>query len=106
MFILKIKNKLISSLGSIGYILFFVISIVLIFYPCFFILRLNSWLTFLILLAYQLIPFVEIPFWIWGFIVCVTGRQDIFTVIFYILFVIFYIIPYTVNLFTIFKKKV
>lgn len=85
----KIKEFLLTSLGTFGILLFYVIGLLLTIYPLL-MFEMSWWVYMLLALVIQLIV-VNIPFglevlWIIGLIGAISGKQDIFAVIYYILF--------------------
>lgn len=103
----KIKEFLLTSLGTFGMLLFYVISILITVYPL--IMFEMSWWLYMILALIIQFFIVNIPFglevlWIVGLIGAISGEQDIFAVIYYVLFVL--IVGSTVkNLVKIFLSK-
>ena len=87
----KIKEFLLTSLGTFGILLFYAISLFITVYPL--IMFEMSWWLYMILALIIQIVIVNIPFglevlWIIGLIGAISGKQDIFAVIYYVLFVL------------------
>ena len=103
----KIKEFLLTSLGTFGLLLFYVIGILLTVFPLI-MFDMSWWLYMILALIVQLVV-VNIPFglevlWTVGLIGAISGKQDIFAVIYYILFAL--IVGSTVkNLVKIFLSK-
>ena len=103
----KIKDFLLTSLGTFGLLLFYAIGLLLTVYPLL-MFKMSWWLYMILALIIQLIV-VNIPFglevlWIIGLIGAISGKQDIFAVIYYILFVLL-VVPTVVRLVKIFFSK-
>lgn len=87
----KIKDFLLTSFGTVGMLLFYTISLLITVYPLI-MFEMSWWLYLVLALTVQLV-IVNIPFglevlWIIGLIGAVSGKQDIFTIIYYIMFVL------------------
>lgn len=87
----KIKDFLLTSLGTFGFVLFYAIVIFMTVYPLL-MFEMSWWLYMILALIIQLVV-VYIPFglevlWIIGLIGAISGKQDAFAVIYYILFVL------------------
>ena len=85
----KLKDFLLTSLGTFGILLFYAISLFLTIYPLI-MFEMSWWLYMILVLIVQLV-IVNIPFgievlWIIGLIGAISGEQDIFAVIYYVLF--------------------
>lgn len=103
----KIKDFLLTSLGTFGLLLFYAIGLLLAVYPLL-MFKMSWWLYIILALIIQLIV-VNIPFglevlWIIGLIGAISGKQDIFAVIYYILFVLL-VVPTIIRLVKIFFSK-
>ena len=103
----KIKDFLLTSLGTFGILLFYVISLLITVYPLL-MFKMSWWLYMILALIIQLVV-VNIPFglevlWIIGLIGAISGKQDIFAVIYYILFVLL-VVPTIIRLVKIFLSK-
>lgn len=86
----KIKEFLLTSLGTGGILLFYAISIFITVFPL--IMFEMSWLLYIVLALLVQFVIVNIPFglevlWIIGLIGAISGKQDFFAIVYYILFV-------------------
>ena len=87
----KIKEFLLTSLGTFGMLLFYAISLLITIYPLL-MFNMSWWLYMVLALIVQLVV-INIPFgleilWIIGLVGAISGKQDIFALIYYILFAI------------------
>lgn len=87
----KIKEFLLTSLGTGGMLLFFAISIFITVFPL--IMFEMPWFLYIVLALLVQFVIVNIPFglevlWIIGLIGAISGEQDVFAIIYYILFVL------------------
>lgn len=103
----KIKDFLLTSLGTFGLLLFYAIGLLLTIYPLL-MFEMSWWVYMILALIIQLIV-VNIPFglevlWVIGLIGAISGKQDIFAVIYYILFVLL-VVPTIIRLVKIFFSK-
>ena len=101
-----IKEKLVASLGAVGYIIYCVISIVLTFAPLL-VLNFPFWVDFIIITLVTLIPMfgnlIGLVFWIWAFFVAIQNPTDIASIIYFVAFAIYVIttlLPLALSLFT------
>lgn len=92
------KQKLIIALGSLGFILYFLISTFVYVLPLL-VLDLSFWLFLLFLFVMQFIPISSVVFWIWGLITTIQGQQDAWAIIYYALFAILFL-PFFVSTIT------
>lgn len=83
------KDKLVSALGTFGVVLWYAIVVLITFAPLT-ILGFSFWIDAIIIFAITTIPFlgsiVNVVIWIWAFVVCIGGPQDVFAIIYYVLF--------------------
>lgn len=84
----KLKEKLTAALGGFGTVLYFIISILVYVLPFIFI-DCNFFLTALFIGIQSLVPFVDLIFWVWGLVCAITGKQDVWTIGYYIAFAAF-----------------
>lgn len=88
-----LKNLLLGSLGTIGYILWYLVSILLLYAPLVF-LDFPLLIDILIIFAITSLPFwgdvVELIIWIWSFVVVLSEPIDVISVIYFVTFA-FYI---------------
>ena len=87
----KIKEFLLTSLGTAGILIFYTISLFITVYPL--IMFDMSWLLYIVLALLVQLVIVNIPFgievlWIIGLIGAISGKQDILAIIYYVLFVL------------------
>ena len=98
----KIKDFLLGTMGTVGYILFFFISWFLIILP---LLMFNMpWLLYIVISSLVVFFLSKIPLfielmYIAGLFGAISGKQDLFAIIFYIAFAII-VIPTVVRLIT------
>lgn len=85
------KEKLTTALGAVGLIIYYVVCVFISFAPLAF-LDFPFLIDFIIIAAITTIPFigsiVNVVIWVWALFVCISGKQDAFSVIYYILFVL------------------
>ena len=81
------KDKLVGALGGIGYIIFYIFSLVVYVLP-FIMIGTSFLMTLLFLFIQQFFPPVTIVFWIWGLVCAIQGKQDIWAYVYYVLFVV------------------
>lgn len=105
------KRKLVETLGTFGYVLYFAIMVFISALPFAFI-DVHWLLTALfIIIEVSFVP-SAIVFWIWGFIIAVNGKQDAWAIIYYICFacmmlpaVISTVAPFFAALFDMIKNR-
>ena len=85
------KEKLTTALGAVGFVIYYVISVLITFAPLAF-LDFSFLIDFIIIAVITTAPFVgnivNVVIWVWALIVCISGKQDAFSIIYYILFVL------------------
>ena len=84
------KEKLLSTLGTLGYILWYVISIIIYILPLVMIGK-SFFLNLLFLAAMYFFPPSSVVFWIWGLVCAINGPQDIFAIIYYVAFAVMFL---------------
>lgn len=89
------KEKLLTSLGIFGGILWFAVSGLIYFLP-FVMIRASSWLNLLLVGIVYFAPSTSVIFWIWGLVCAIQGRQDVWTIIYYVLFAVLFL-PYYIG---------
>ena len=99
----SIKEKMIGTLGAFGFILYYIISILVCILP-FVMIDLNFILTFVLIVINYLFPLSSIIFWIWGLVGAINGPQDIFAIIYYICFAILWL-PFFISILTSLIRK-
>ena len=87
---MNIKEKLQISLGTIGGILFYLISFTVYILPLVMI-DASFWLDLLFFAILYFFPVSSIVFWIWGLVCAITGPQDAWAIIYYVLFVVMWV---------------
>ena len=98
------KDKLIGALGSVGLILWYLLSLLIAVMPLVMI-GASFWLNLLLLAVIQFIPATSGLFWVWGLVCAIRGPQDTIAIIYYVLFVIMFL-PFFINsVLSIFKKR-
>ena len=90
------KSKLLSSLGSVGLVLYYIGCLLVSVLPPLMIGK-SFFITLLIISVQQFIPATSAIFWVWGLVCAIQGRQDIFAYIYYVLFVVLFI-PYFISI--------
>lgn len=85
-----LKEKLQATLGVIGGILFYLISLTIYILPLVMI-GASFWLDLLFFAILYFFPVSSIVFWIWGLVCAITGPQDAWAIIYYVLFVVMWI---------------
>ena len=89
------KDKLVSMLGGAGVVIYYIVTVVVSALPALFIT--GSWFwRVVIFLVQSLYPPASGVFWIWGLIKAITGRQDIFAYIYYVVSVVVFL-PYFIG---------
>ena len=98
------KEKLMNALGSVGVILWYLLSILIAVMPLVMI-DASFGLNLLLLAIALFIPATSGIFWIWGLVCTIRGPQDIIAIIYYVLFAIIFL-PYFINsVFNLFNKR-
>ena len=80
-----LKRLLAVWMGSIGVVIFYLISLGMTAFPCL-MLNLPVWAIFLVVIACRFIPFAYQILWIAGLIGAIAGKQDAFAVVYYVIF--------------------
>lgn len=87
------KEKLTTTLGALGGVLWFILSALYCFSPLL-ILRLPGWLDFILFMAMFSLPFVgelvRAVLYIWALVVAIQGPQDVFAIVFYVIAAIYF----------------
>ena len=79
------KEKLISSLGSFGLILYYILSLFMAFFPLWF-LHLPVWAFFLLAILFQFVPALCSIAWVVVLFFVIKAPQTSLSVVYYILF--------------------
>ena len=87
----KLKEFLMTSLGMFGFLLYYLISLLITVYPLI-MFDMKPWIYIVLALLVQFI-LVNIPFgiealWVVGLFGAISGKQDIFALIYYVVFAI------------------
>lgn len=91
------RNFLTRRLGTLGIILWYILTAFISILPFVFI-DLNFVWTFILILIDWIFPFVSPVFWIWGLVKAIKGPQDIWAIVYYVSFAILFL-PYVIDLF-------
>lgn len=91
----NIKDKLMNGLGSVGVVLWYVVSLVIAIMPLVMI-DASFFINLLLLAVILFIPATSGIFWIWGLVCAIRGPQDVLAIIYYVLFVVMFL-PYFIN---------
>lgn len=98
------KEKLMNALGSVGVILWYLLSILIAVMPLVMI-DASFGLNLLLLAIALFIPATSGIFWIWGLVCAIRGPQDVFAVIYYVLFVIMFLPYFISSVLNLFNKR-
>lgn len=84
------KNKIIDSFGSFGIIIWFLFLLFKNMLPA--VMIADSILIAIgIAVVQEMIPFTSIVFWVWGLVCAITGKQDFFAFVYYIMFAVLFL---------------
>lgn len=89
------KEKLESSLGTFGAVIFYIFRLVASLLP-FVMIGAPFLISLLLIFIAQVVPFATPVFWIWGLFCAIRGTQDIWAFTYYALFLIFFL-PLIIN---------
>ncbi len=84
------KEKLMNALGTVGIILYYLVSLFICVIP-FVMIGASFFLNVIFFAIVQFFPATSIVFWIWGLVCAIKGVQDIWAIIYYILFVVLFV---------------
>lgn len=84
------KNKIIDSLGSFGIVIWFLFLLFKNMLPAVMIAD-SIFIAIGIAVIQEMIPFTSIVFWVWGLVCAITGKQDFFAYVYYIMFAILFL---------------
>lgn len=84
------KDKLMSTLGGLGVILWYVLSVFIYILPMVMIGK-SFILNVIFFAVMYFFPISSIVFWVWGLMCAIAGPQDIFAIIYYIAFAIMFL---------------
>jgi len=87
---MNIKEKLQSSFGAIGSILYFIVILFVSILP---IIMINTsfWLDILFFFLMDILPVSSIVFWVWGLVKTIQGPQDWLAIVYYISFAVLFL---------------
>lgn len=97
------KEKLIDALGVVGVLIYYAFRLVASVLP-FVMIDTTFFVTILLIIAAQMIPFATPILWVWGLFGAINGPQDFWAVTYYILFALC-VLPFLINLLKIFFSK-
>jgi hypothetical protein len=100
---MNFKEKLLNTLGTGGYILYYIISLVISTFPVV-MMGLPIWVDFILIGIMLFLPSTSMIFWIIGLIFAIIGTQDVIAIIYYILFAIL-VIPKIITIISILIRK-
>ena len=98
------KEKLLSALGSVGIVIWYIGTIFVSIIP-FVMIGASFWLNLLFFGIVQFLPVSSVVFWIWGLVRAIQGPQDIWAIIYYVLFVIMFLPFFISTVLDIFQRK-
>lgn len=91
------KEKLQNALGVLGIAIYFIIRFIIGALP-FVMINASFGVTILLITIEQFLPLTSLLFWIWGLICAINGKQDLWSIAYYILFAALYI-PFILDVF-------
>lgn len=91
----SLKEKLLTTLGFFGGILWFFVLGLICFLPLAMI-GTSFWVNLLLFGIMYFIPSTSGIFWVWGLVCAIQGQQDIWAIIYYVLFVVLFL-PYFIS---------
>ena len=97
------KEKLIDALGSLGYVLYFLLAQFVYVLPMVMIGK-PFFLNVIFFFIMQVFPPASAVFWVWGLICAIQGVQDVFAIIFYIAFGIIFLPFFVSTVLSVFRK--
>jgi hypothetical protein len=97
------KQKLIDALGVVGVGIYYVFRLFASLLP-FVMIDTSFFITVLLILAAQIVPFATPVLWVWGLFGALSGPQDFWAISYYILFALC-VLPFLINLLKIFLSK-
>lgn len=98
------KEKLMSALGTFGFVLWYLISLLIAVLPLVMI-DAPFLLNLLLIVIALFIPASSGIFWVWGLVCTIRGPQDTIATIYYVLFAIMFL-PYFINvILSLFNKR-
>lgn len=97
------KEKLMDALGTVGIILWYLVSLLIAVIP-FVMIGASFLLNVLFFGIVQIFPASSIIFWIWGLVCAIKGPQDAWAIIYYVLFVIMFLPFFISTVSSLFRK--
>ena len=98
------KDKLMNALGTVGFGLWYLVSLLVAVMPL--VMIDAPFLLNLTLLAIALfVPATSGVFWVWGLVCAIRGPQDIIAVVYYVLFVIMFLPFFISTVLNLFRKR-
>ena len=98
------KEKLLSALGSVGIVLYYLATLIISVLP--FVMIDASFLLKLVLIAIStFFPATSVIFWVWGLIGAINGPQDFIAIIYYVLFVVMFLPFFISTISSLFRKS-
>lgn len=100
----SVKEKLTTTFGAFGSIIYFVISAIVYVLP-FIMIGGNFFLSLVLIGINTFVPFTSAVFWIWGLICAIKGIQDVWAIIYYIAFAVIWVPFYISTIISFFSKN-
>ena len=97
------KDKLMNTLGTVGVILWYLVSLLIAVLP-FVMIDASFLLNILFFTIIQIFPASSVIFWIWGLVCAINGPQDAWAIIYYILFIIMFLPFFISTISSLFSK--
>lgn len=98
------KEKLLSALGSVGIVLYYLATLLVSVLP--FVMIDVAFILKLVLIAISTIfPATSVIFWVWGLIGAINGPQDFIAIIYYVLFVVMFLPFFISTISSLFRKS-
>lgn len=102
-FMSKTKERFFYVFGSLGAVLYFVLTLFVSVLP-FVMIDANFFVTLLLISVEMAFPLTSVAFWIWGLICAINGPQDWVAISYYIAFTVLWL-PFYISVFLAFFKK-
>lgn len=100
----SVKEKLTTTFGVFGSIIYFVIRTIVYVLP-FVMIGGNFFLSLVLIGINTFVPFTSVVFWIWGLICAIKGVQDVWAILYYIAFAVIWIPFYISTIISFFSKN-
>ena len=98
------KEKLMNALGTLGVILWYLVSLLIAVIP-FVMIDASFLLNILFFGIVQFFPASSVIFWIWGLVCAINGPQDTWAIIYYVLFAIMFLPFFISTISSLFSKS-